>query len=249
MPEFNDVLTSDPAVSKPLHLTHGTYAGNLEAILKAGGLEAKPCPTLQQSLVFSFYGRPAYEPRSDGQSDHEVARAPIYLVLEPAVIDEAANIYPFDTGGHPQYAAHLGSPLTWQDFKLENKVDSPRRVVDRFYDGNADYFGGWPKAGASHGKPSLDAYAKLIASHRTPDDGRRSAIEVSFGPDTLALTGRISLIVGPHGFFDRPEIKTALAPFPCLKATYPLHNSFFWNDFKSGIQDRIRVFLERQGSL
>jgi hypothetical protein len=252
--EFSEILACGEAKSPQMHLTHGTYAAKLShsinggdlGILDKGRLEVRYCSTLKADLVFFFYGRTDYEPKSGTHFDHEPGRGPVYFIFDPSIIEMASYIYPFDTGGHENYNKYTALPMTWRDFLLETIPESPRRVVDSFFGSNANYFDIFPIADVKTLAlpPEAMAYHKLITSPPQDDDGRCSAIEVSIGHD-VELLGALKMVIAPGAVLSRPEVRDRLSKLACRKVPIQLPGVFKWRDFRSEVRSYVRRFYKQ----
>ena len=245
---FNDALPNHPQSHQTLPLTHATRANRVETILGEGELAIRWCPELQAELVYLFYGRPDYAPKDADNFHSDAAEAPFYLVLAPYVIAAAANIFPFDTGGYRLYQPHLAA-CPRDAFALAIAADSPSRVVEYFYESNADYFGYWPSDGldVSAGPDTMRAYYDLITDPTDlKDDGRRSAIEISVA-QPVPLKGALKLVIGPEEVLNRPAVKAALERLGCESETFQTSHRFSWRGFRETIRGILAAYYEKQG--
>ncbi|RJF84176.1 hypothetical protein D3877_06165 [Azospirillum cavernae] len=251
---LDKALLTRPAPSVPLlPLTHATPARWLPGILDQDGgtLAVHHCTTLGADLVYFFYGRPDYSPKDADESHdrNDPAHAPVYMVLSRDLIAQAANIYPFDTGGHKLYEDHVGGDPAWRNYTLDLGSDSARRVVECFYESNFDYFDYNPKdsVALAGDPPEMTAYHALITNHvEHDDDGRRSAIEVSLAAP-VRLMGTLQAIIVPNTVLANPAMRDAINALSCNQLVYSLPGRYSWRGFREKMRDQIRGFLDSKG--
>lgn len=202
MCRFSAFLKSATPVEPQLPLVHTCDVFGFQDILKKKELTPTPCDVFEgETLVYLFYGRPAYRPASTKKATSLLAFMPVSIVLDPEVITDPKRIAPFDTGAFDTklFAKHMHPKMSLDKFLLEPFMDMPARLVSKFFESNRAYF---------HAKPaSIDitateleavSYYSLIndSSVATYDD-RASAIEIQTERPLTLTEENVLLVVLP----------------------------------------------------
>jgi len=214
-----------------LPLTHVTDGYSFRNIMAIGTLEPAPCRVFGESLVYLFYGRPAYRSAAELESNGLEAYWPICFVLEPDCVPPK-RIFPFDSGAfhHKRFMGFMHHDMIKEDFALDPDPSMPGRLLRLFWTNERSYY---DAEDVSSFKPAtLDfeakSYAELIRSPvRAPFDERNSAIELQV--DTaIPLKGNTLAVILPHALatadmLARIEALDALAlPFGTVRRQSPV---------------------------
>jgi hypothetical protein len=193
-------------------LTHVCQGYFFREIVRTKQLKPSPCEVFSEGLLYFFYGKPTYKPKTEGAAVESLALAPVCLVCKPHLIPNPKRIAPFDTGAFAsrRYADYLVRRMEIDDFLLDVSPEMPGRVIAHFFYSNREYFKGKPAAIAIPPMQfEAQSYYNLITDNgSTNSDHRRSAIEiqtdqlVTIGPDSVLL------VVLPEVFLDDPEVRT-----------------------------------------
>src|SRR4051812_10235054 len=91
----------DASILKPeeLPLIHTSLSENLPSFAAAGAVTPTLCPILKESLVYLFYGRPAYRSPKGTKAGEPIALCPVCFVFKPRTASrEIRFLHPCDTG-------------------------------------------------------------------------------------------------------------------------------------------------------
>jgi hypothetical protein len=199
-----------------LPLIHTTTCFNLKAIQRTNSIQPNPCKVFNERLTYFFYGRPAYRDCSATIPAFDIGFYPICFVIRPGAISVTPKrLYPFDSGAFQNglYAPAIPSGQTLLMYEVVATIESARRVVRGFFDADASYLSGRPKAGLLFDSDEAEAnsYYHLINGGGHPDcDDRCSAIEVQIDFDLDLSPGVLMAVVLPTSFLEDPPLREAL---------------------------------------
>ncbi len=200
-------------MEKELPLVHTSRCEFLSGFVSANQIQPRDCPVFNESLVYLFYGRPAYRSTRGRHAGQSTALCPVCFVFKPRTVSRNLHrLFPLDTGAanSNRFRPHI----TKDDFKeleLDPQIRSARRAVPLLFGTNADYFLG--RALTSVPLPGGTTAAKfhelLLQPGRTRYDDRRSAIEASCST-AIPLRNTLAFVVLPQEFLDDPAILRAI---------------------------------------
>jgi hypothetical protein len=129
-----------PKRVEALGLVHITVANALAGILQSGELVPSHCETFGMNLLYFSYGLPYYRPRAKQTQDD--LEFPVAFVFGAERLHDVARFYPYDTGAAAKglFGARWTSFLT--RFEELYIVQSPERLVSRWYQSNTNYLQG-----------------------------------------------------------------------------------------------------------
>jgi len=229
MKEFDSFVNGHKAQCPELPLFHSTKLGNLDDIVKSSKLEMTHCHHFGRPLVYLFYGRPAYRPKSGGElPDSEFCICPISFIFKPARLSgKITRAFPHDTGAalNGMFEPTI-SPAQGRDYELRANVISLQRYVSRVFVSNEKYFLGEPD-------PTLKAltverpirrFLDLIEpAGATQLDDRRYTAELQFDQD-IPLRDLLLAVVLPRAFMDREDVRGTIinewGAIPLMYDTY-----------------------------
>src|SRR5262249_24687405 len=212
MTSFRTLITSHPGLTEELPLIHTSRCEFLSNIATTHALEPQPCGVFRESLVYLFYGRPAYRSNKGSKGGESIALCPICFVFKPRTVSQAVyRIFPYDTGAvvgdrfNPELQA---SDLT--ELALESQIDCARRFVSFMFERNSDYFLGKVETARSFMPGSVESrfYKLLIRDGPVDYDDRKSAIEVQVN-QAIALRDQLLFVVLPNEFLEEATIRDA----------------------------------------
>lgn len=247
-----DYLNTHPPAGAALHLMHCTSAQSSIKALESRNLDTQKCPIYGMDLLYMFYGRPAYKPRSGAGSSTILELAPVCLIFDPSVLASAVRILPFDSGGFAHYRPLLGPELSLGEFELGKGSDAPMRLVAAFYETNRNYYDQRPSRTENQipvTRMTSRAYARLISdpSIREVDD-RCGTVEVQFST-SISLKTALRAVVGPSVLLSDPDIQAALDEcehaVPLPYKTYGRSEPLF---LAHALYERVDSFLSDQGA-
>lgn len=229
-----------------MHLMHSTAAGWGAQIIVQGELRTRTCTEYGQDLVYLFYGRPAYKSLPGVAASGIDEHLPMCLVIDPALLDEAIRILPFDSGGYHRYSGHIGPLLDRPDFELGPGREVPMRLVSAFYQTNRNYYIQSPTAD-HHTIPmsqaAARAYARLSRDVSIGDDDRHSTIEIQIARH-VPLAGALKAVIGPTTLLADPEVTSALDAMPTVaRVSYSTFGSQQPSAYTALLYDKVASFL------
>jgi len=176
-------------------------------------LEPQPCGVFHESLVYLFYGRPAYRSNRGSMGGEPIVLCPVCFVFKPRTVSRAIHrMYPCDTGA---VAADRFTPeiraSDLAQLALDPQIDSARRLVSLMFERNSDYFvGKVVKASVfTPGSVGVRFHALLMRDGPVDYDDRKSAIEVQVH-QAIALKDQLLFVVLPNEFLEEAAIRDAI---------------------------------------
>ncbi len=248
---FNRFVKISKEAHPRLPLLHTCDSFEFRDIAEEGRLIPSRCDVFEETLLYFFYGRPAYRPAKGSRSVSLPAFLPITIAIDWKAVEEPCRITPFDTGAFSasMFADHLHPRMSLGDFCLDTTMDMPARAVSRFFGSNRAYYEGKPRAVEI---PIVEfeaaSYYSLVANNaRTDYDDRRSTVEIQ-GDQVVRLSDKnVLLVVLPRVFLDVPTIRETLVSDWCAEIrTY----SFVHcnpREYMAKIYDEVRSFFEVEG--
>jgi hypothetical protein len=246
---YSQRVGGDPA--KPMMpLTHVCQGYFFREILRAKQLKPSPCQVFSEKLVYFFYGKPAYKPKTDGAAVESLAFAPVCLVCKPDLIPNPRRIAPFDTGAFAAglYSDYTVRKMTVDDFLLDVSPEAPGRVVAHFFYSNREYFKGKP---AAIQIPPMEfeaqSYYNLITDKgKTSGDQRRSSIEIQTDQLITIEPDSVLLVVLPEVFLDESDVRTRVYDdWSAEVATYFTYHCDP-GDYQGAVVNEVWKFLNRR---
>lgn len=204
----------------PLPLIHTTSLYAFRGILENGlTLETTRCPEFDEDLLYFFYGKPGYFPKTKTFSALS-AEYPVFLVIDSDSIGNARRVLPFDSGGfkHEAFQNYFSAKMPIEDFVISpsnsGAIEIPfpetaARTVQAFYESNTHYYFNKPRKDINYDSLSfeVESYFNIISSKEHSDfDERCSLIEIqksgslSLTPDNL-LAVLVPSLVADSGIF------------------------------------------------
>lgn len=193
---FDFVQSFSDSLPQLLPLTHVADMGQLDRILQSGTLELPKdnSPCMDEPRLFAFYGRMAYRihGQDDGRAHNVNIKKPICVLLHPDLLQEAASLYPFDTGAFiagifndwfSSVKDQNERKQTCRNYELQPNADIAARFVVAFFGTNEAYNNSNPLITLK--KPAtcadVNAYFAMIQNQGpSKEDDRSSTLEVSF---------------------------------------------------------------------
>lgn len=204
--------------SRLLPLTHGTSAFLLRDILAEGVIKLpdRPCGTLKEKLIFTFYGRPSYMRSQDGAALTRPSCAPTYILLKPTALANAIAAHPLDTGAFKEelYKGYIDRELKATDFGFDPTPEGILKIIFNFFGGNPSYMDFQPrKPNIEPGEHEALAYLDVINSRDAARvDVRDSSIEVALKNNIEVTSDNIQCVVLPDVLLDSPHYGALIRP-------------------------------------
>jgi hypothetical protein len=196
------------AEAKPrLPLVHSTDSYALADVLETGTLVPQDCKVFTgEALTYFFYGRPAFRPNMDAEPSSLKHYFPVCLLFRPEWTINIRRLFPFDSGAfhNELYGAYLHKKMKLGDFGLEAHMETPGKVISRFFGSVPAYLRADPKPPSAIDPAEFEAhsYLALIQSKEgNAIDSRGSGIELQTA-DAIPIGGAVAAIVLPSTFAD-----------------------------------------------
>ena len=206
--EFIEAVTPN---GKELPLVHATQCKHLNSIATSHLLAPKRCPVFKESLLYFFYGRPAYRDTDHHTPARAIPFYPLCFIFRPETVSKSAKrVFPFDSGAAVKsyYEPAVAASDALLRYAVAPTITSARQIIGAFFETPEDYVRANPKPRLTTTKTDKDArqYHKLINGGGHPDcDDRYSATEFS-SEKPAKLRGDLMAVVLPLTFF-RDEAK------------------------------------------
>lgn len=240
--------------SRPtLPYVHSTDVYRFLEIIDSGQIKATPCSVFKgESLVYFFYGRPAYRPNNDEEPTSLSHYLPVCLILKNGADIPIHRIFPFDSGAFAagMYTNALHRNMKIEDFELAPNNTTPGRLIELFYGNTDNYLQSTPKLNLKFGAMELEAqsYHALISTRlsRTVDN-RVSGIEIQ--TDHTVRASHIEAAIVPTSLYNDESILNlckgigiTLIPYRTIDATRPA-------EYTSAITDHCHSYFSQSQPL
>ncbi len=225
MTSFKTLVAQHGVMADELPLIHTSLCEHLCAITTTHAIEPRPCDVFKESLVYLFYGRPAYRSSRGIKNGEAIALCPVCFVFKPRTVScSLRRIFPCDTGA---VAGDLFAPditsVDLGELEIDSQVENARRAVSLFFEQNSNYFAGRVAAGRVFPAGSVEArfYALLKRPGPVGYDDRKSAIEAQVN-HAIALKNQLLFVVLPREFLEIAAIRHAIInEWNCDPIPYP----------------------------
>lgn len=248
MPTLRTLVAGHPDMAEELPLIHTSRCEHLSVITTAHTLEPRPCSVFSESLIYLFYGRPAYRSTRGTKGGESIALCPVCFVFKPRTVSLATHrLYPCDSGA---VAGDFFKPeITTGDLAqlaFDPQIENARRWVSLMFNGNTNYFRGKVVAGKTFVAGSLEErFCKLLMRPGPVDyDDRKSAIEVQVN-QIITLKDQLLFVVLPNEFLEEKQIRNAIINiWNCDPVGYPTVNGDVPASYNSVVRDRVTSRFE-----
>src|ERR1043166_9248953 len=225
MTTLGAIVDSHSTMASELPLIHTSRCESLTSIAASHTLDPSPCDIFNESLVYLFYGRPAYRSRRGSKYGESIALCPVCLVFKPHTVSRFLHrVFPCDSGAvskakfEPELHANDLAEL-----EMNPQIASARRLVSLLFTNNNHYFYGRVQSGAifPDGTVGKRYHDLLLRSGPSNYDDRKSAIEVQVN-QRIALKDQLMFVVLPREFLEEEMIKkTIVNTWNCDAVGYP----------------------------
>ena len=250
---------------RPLPMTYVTRGRDLQPILLKKQLETRWCEWMEQELVYTFYGRPAYRPTIPKQGDknsrlqahNDTALMPVCFLLNMDKVAKPTRQHPFDTGvflggllGEDfsliagMSEAELKARLP--DFLLTNTPENPRRFVKAFFATNIEYFRGRPRKDNTipfNGDDARYFYEMASKKGRSNVDDRKSTLEYQFDKPIPLTSQTVMAVFLPEARRDDQHIMDLVTGLGLTTLCYDDHKASH-SEHMGALRAQVRQFLE-----
>jgi hypothetical protein len=226
MTHFRNIVSSQEKLAEELPLVHTSRCENFPGLIAANEITTSYCTTFKESLIYLFYGRPAYRSKKGKSPGESVLLCPVCFVFRPQTVSKKIRrVYPCDSGA---LSDNLFKPdLTKEDLQnleLDPRIESARRLVPLLFGNNTNYFYGTCRtliSGVSLPGPGQRFHQLLLKKGPVAYDDRKSAIEVQV-KESIFLRDQLLCVILPRDFLRRKNIRKAiLQDWGCDAISYP----------------------------
>lgn len=247
---------------KPLPLIHSTSAYSFREVICSGKLVPMPDPIFNENLLYFFYGKPSFFPRTE-HSSNLLFNTQIFFILRPNIISAARRVFPFDSGAFSfgLYARFIKKQMSLLDFQIELDTahsggtpypTSAQKIVAAIYGSNENYFRSAYREDLS---PSLfefevQAFLELLKSKASEEfDDRRSVIEIQSTREILLDDEALEGIVLPSELLGSDEVNAFIDRCGLGGASIITYNAMRSKPeyYAALATERVGTFLEKKG--
>jgi len=240
-------VAAHPAMEDELPLVHTSRCERFSGIAASNSLEPNDCAVFGESLVYLFYGRPAYRPSGHAAPGEGLPLCPVCFVFKPRTVSRMIRrLYPCDSGAvaTERFAPEITS-ADLAALALEPQIESARRAVSLLFDRNAQYFVGKAVVGKTFASGTLERrfYELLLRPGPVDYDDRKSAIEVQVD-HAISLTDQLLFVVLPSEFLEAPAIRNViLNVWNCDPVRYPTFHGDSPSAYYAVVRDHVAARL------
>ena len=191
---------------------HNVAALRVSDIMQSGVLAPSKRKKSKNSVLYLFYGRPAFKPDSQEYYRGDALFQPISIILKPNCPLTIKAIYPFDTGAYENglYKNYIPTrDLPLNRFALGNQHDISKQLVQLFFGSNKNYFQG----NINHNNPdpytypAVAAFSNMIQAKGKIDfDDRAYTVEYQIISE-IKLRGNIIGVAAEDSFFNNTDYR------------------------------------------
>lgn len=244
MTSFRTLVTSHIGLTEELPLIHTSRCEFLLSIATTHALEPQSCEVFHESLIYLFYGRPAYRSTCGNMGGEPIVLCPVCFVFRSRTVSQLVHrIYPCDTGA---VAANRFTPeilaSDLAQLALDPQIDSVRRLVSLLFERNDDYFVGKAVVARAFTPGSVEArfYELLMRAGPVDYDDRKSAIEVQVN-QAITLRDQLLFVVLPREFLEEFTIRDAIINvWNCDPVVYATFRGDAPASYYSVVRERVR---------
>jgi len=230
-------------MAEELPLIHTSRCERLLEIATSNTLTPHPCNIFNESLVYLFYGRPAYRASHAVKAGEPVALCPVCFVFKPRTVSLSPHrVYPCDTGAvaSDRFVPEI-SAADLNALALDPQIESARRIVSLLFECNTQYFLGKVVTGKTFPGGTVEArfYDLLLRPGPADYDDRKSAIEVQVN-QPISLIDQLLFVVLPKEYLDNASIRHAIINvWNCDPVSYPTFQGDSPAAYYSVVRDRV----------
>ena len=249
MTDFRKIISSQKEMAEELPLVHTSLAENLPDFIKSHKIKTSYCTTFEESLVYLFYGRPAYRSKRGHLPGESVQLCPICFVFKPYTVSKRVyRLFPCDSGALSSNI--FNPPLEAEDLRdleLEPRIESARRLVPLLFQNNHNYFVGKTRTSISSFPTDSRAqqfHELLLKPGPAGYDDRKATIEVQVKKD-ISLRDQLLFVILPGEFLEDDDVKRAIfADWRCYPIPYETDMGVAPSEYYAVIRDKLRAHLK-----
>jgi hypothetical protein len=232
--DFIKAATVDDFGQVPL--LHTTDMHAFRFIHLSDMLQPQECDVFRgESLLYFFYGWPAYRIHREVGSTTAKHYAPICMIMDGTFSPAPKRILPFDSGAYHKRLFHppMHEDLPAHAYELAVGLDAPQKLIRIFYGSFRNYYDRRPlmdvlDENTAWQNLSVDAYYQLISRRsNSRSDDRASAIEIQID-SPVQLRGNVGAVILPSGYLDQPGVLIQVESWGAKAIPYDLGFEFSW---------------------
>ena len=256
MNEFWKFLSDASVAPGKLPLVHTTDVHGFKKIEVANTLQPQPCPVYGESLLYFFYGRPAYRAHRTVETTTAKAFAPVCFIMSDQLDDAVRRIMPFDSGAfhnglmHPPM--HPDVPL--KEYELAVDANAPMKLIKVFFGDERRYYDRMPLADVLTEEEawknlSVHSFDQLIRNRsNSKSDDRVCAVEIQVNKN-ISLMNRVQAVILPAAYLQIEGVAQQIEEWGAVAIPYDLGYEFIPREISGVFWQKIRDFLSDAGRL
>ncbi|MDB4353948.1 hypothetical protein N9Z02_01450 [Akkermansiaceae bacterium] len=224
-------VESCKSASPALPLAHSCDAYFFVQIATLAELSASDCSVyLGEQLLYFFYGKPSYRTQSAGSNAVSLSAFwPVCVLVDSVTPTPPKRVFPFDSGAysHGLFSDFLHPAMELNDFEIGKSIDSASRCVSLLFGNNKDYLDGLLNSDKTpSGEFEEEVLRAMISSKKSsPEDDRRSSIELQFDQNIPLNSDSVKFVVLPSALLDNSEIQSKIMEWGCDFHGYRCHRA------------------------
>lgn len=242
-------ISSGESAEPILPLTHITDAYTFRDIVDNAEIQPNKCKVFNgETLIYTFYGRPAYKIPDADELPPEPVYLPVCLILRPPSGVSIKRVHALDTGAlqHFRTIPGIHRKMMKEDFSLEPSLESAAKLVRLVYGDNKRYLNNEPVETLACGAFELELNALMTmardtTSSNSPDE-RITTVEVQY-TEPIPLKENCLAIILPGVFAEDAEVKRLTSGIELLR--YDIVRRMAPSQYSSQIYDLAKSYLKR----
>jgi hypothetical protein len=208
---FASLVSKAPGVGRLLPLTHTTDGWSFRDIASHKRLEVMEGPAFKESLLYLFYGRPAYRAATTQNATALTAFCMVSFLMRSELMPRPKRIFPFDSGAMKakRFAPFMHPAMLAEHFELNSELEEARKLVGLFYGDNDRYYMGNVLVDIKFPRLELEAqcyYSLILNVSLLSADDRKGTIEIQYDCDLELTSNNVMAVIAPEVFWDDKEI-------------------------------------------
>jgi len=210
---------------------------------------------IDETVVFTFYGRPAYRISSSDKPLYETLKAPVYILLKDDLFGDAITGYPFDSGAFKLelYNHFVEHELDLESFKFSPSGEAAKSLVECYFENNERYMRNSPLAisGVEEDEFEARTLGKVLTRRNVNDrlDDRASTLEIGLSNDIPISNTNIEAVILPQQLADGDAIGRKLKDKEIATYFYDFTNGYSWDQYTALILSLIKNHYDASGRL
>ena len=253
MTMFKTIVQGHTGMEAELPLIHTSRCEFLPRFTTGHTIEARHCDVFAESLIYLFYGRPAYRSENGKGYGEAICLCPICFVFKPNTVSKSVHrVFPCDSGAvdESKFEPDI-HPSDLGDLELQPTIESAQRLVNLVFSTNRNYFYGQVELQSAFVNGTLiKRYCDLLERPGPVSfDDRRSAIEIQAN-QAISLKDQLMFVVVPREILEDKSIRQTISRvWKCDIIEYPTFNGDAPTAYYSVVRHEVAKRLETLGGL